>query len=84
MSFLNLEKSHILFISGVGGSVDDVQLESLFQEHDGFKEVRRVPGKPELAFVEYDSVKNAKIAKDVLDGFEITSGNNIKIEFSKN
>jgi U2 small nuclear ribonucleoprotein B'' len=74
------EKSHILFISNVGDA-SDIDLESLFQEHDGFKEVRRVPGK-ELAFVEYESVKNASVAKDILDGFHL-NGNSIKIQFSK-
>jgi U2 small nuclear ribonucleoprotein B'' len=74
------EKSHILFISNLGDA-SDIDLESLFQEHDGFKEIRRVPGK-ELAFVEYESVKNASVAKEILDGFQL-HGNRIKVEFSK-
>ena len=77
------DKSHILFISNLGDSVDDDQLKSLFQKHDGFVEVRRVPGKKDLAFVEYESIDTAATAKNILCGFEINSGCHIQIEFAK-
>jgi len=45
--------------------------------------VRLVPGKWNLAFVEYDSDYSAAVAKDALQSFAITPGNLLKITFAK-
>jgi U2 small nuclear ribonucleoprotein B'' len=58
-------------------------LVALFREYDGFKEVRLVPGKAEIAFVEYDTEKHATAAKTVLDGFKISASHSIQVQFAK-
>ena len=58
-------------------------LANLFQQYKGFKEVRLVPGKPELAFVEYDSIENSTTARNVLNGFKILPSHPMKVDFAK-
>lgn len=49
----------------------------------GFKEVRLVPGKHDIAFVEFESDTQAGVAKDALQGFRITATCAMKITFAK-
>lgn len=49
----------------------------------GFKEVRLVPGKHDIAFVEFESDMQAGVAKDALQGFRITATCAMKITYSK-
>ncbi|KAJ3235997.1 hypothetical protein HDU81_011268 [Chytriomyces hyalinus] len=58
-------------------------LVTLFKDYAGFKEVRLVPGKSNLAFVEYGNADQAAEAKKRLHGFSIASGKVLKIEYSK-
>ncbi|KAJ3084517.1 RNA recognition protein [Rhizoclosmatium globosum] len=58
-------------------------LTTLFKDYKGFKEVRLVPGKPDLAFVEYGTVDQAVEARKRLDGFSIMQGKVLKIQYSK-
>ncbi|KAJ3026983.1 UNVERIFIED_CONTAM: hypothetical protein HDU68_004684 [Siphonaria sp. JEL0065] len=58
-------------------------LTTLFKDYKGFKEVRLIPGKPDLAFVEYATVDQAAEAKKRLDGFSIMQGRTLKIQYAK-
>lgn len=49
----------------------------------GFKEVRLVPGRHDIAFVEFDNEVQAGAARDALQGFKITQANAMKISFAK-
>lgn len=49
----------------------------------GFKEVRLVPGRHDIAFVEFDNEVQAGAARDALQGFKITQSNAMKISFAK-
>lgn len=49
----------------------------------GFKEVRLVPGRHDIAFVEFDNEVQAGAARDALQGFNITQNNAMKISFAK-
>ena len=49
----------------------------------GFKEVRLVPGRHDIAFVEFETDMQAGAAKDALQGFKITPSNAMKITFAK-
>lgn len=49
----------------------------------GFKEVRLVPGKHDIAFVEFESETQAGVAKDALQGFRITATCAMKITYAK-
>eukprot|EP00906_Rhabdomonas_costata_P028197 RCo039991 len=58
-------------------------LSVLFQNFEGFHEVRVPPGARPIAFVEFDSVVHARDAKMALQNFKITQSNTLKISFGK-
>ena len=58
-------------------------LTMLFNQFPGFKEVRLVPGRHDIAFVEFDNEFQSGAAKDALQGFKVTPSHAIKITFAK-
>lgn len=55
----------------------------LFAQFPGFKEVRLVPGRHDIAFVEFDNEYHSGAAKDALQGFKVTPTHAMKITFAK-
>jgi hypothetical protein len=49
----------------------------------GFKEVRLVPGRHDIAFVEFETEVQSAAAKDALQGFKLTPTSAMKISFAK-
>lgn len=58
-------------------------LEMLFQQFPGFKEVRLVPSRPGIGFVEYETDLQAGAAKNQLNGFKIQPTHAITVTFAK-
>ncbi|KAI8899322.1 small nuclear ribonucleoprotein polypeptide B [Globomyces pollinis-pini] len=77
------DDTHILFVSNLPPTVTQDSLTTLFQQYPGFKEVRDIPGRPDIAFVDYSSQDYAMAAKDVLNGFQISATHSMVIEFAK-
>ncbi|CAG8567260.1 8535_t:CDS:2 [Acaulospora morrowiae] len=75
--------NRILYIQNLPPDVTDEMLSFLFEQYPGFKEVRLVPGKSDIAFVEYESDNQAAIAKEVLNGFKITHDKEMRVTFAK-
>lgn len=73
----------ILFLTNLPEETNDVMLTMLFNQFPGFKEVRLVPGRHDIAFVEFESEFQSGAAKDALQGFKITPSNSLKITFAK-
>ncbi|KAJ1965586.1 hypothetical protein IWQ62_002628, partial [Dispira parvispora] len=74
--------NHILFIRDLPAQIGHAQLENLFQQYQGFREVRMVPGKSDMAFIEFDSVDTATTAKQVLNDYEVVPNHPLLIEFA--
>merc|ERR1712224_865884 len=64
--------NRMLFIENLPQITTGAMLEMLFQQFSGFLEVRMVPGRPGISFVEFDSDHDAAVAKNGLDKFRIT------------
>mmetsp|Transcript_20039 Transcript_20039/g.47770 ORF Transcript_20039/g.47770 Transcript_20039/m.47770 type:complete len:249 (+) Transcript_20039:301-1047(+) len=75
--------NNILFLERLPGEVNAVMLKTLFKQFPGLKEVRMVPGKPGIAFVEFEAEAQAAVAKDTLQGFKLTPTNEMRITFAK-
>ncbi|KAI8920287.1 U2 small nuclear ribonucleoprotein B''-like protein [Powellomyces hirtus] len=75
--------NRILFLSNLPTSVSEDMLAMLFQQYAGFKEVRLVPGKTGIAFVEYETDIQADTAKTVLNGFKLAPTVSMGVEFAK-
>ncbi|KAI1229584.1 U1 small nuclear ribonucleoprotein A, partial [Lamprotornis superbus] len=47
--------NHILFLTNLPEETNELMLSMLFNQFPGFKEVRLVPGRHDIAFVEFDT-----------------------------
>ncbi|CAI5712977.1 hypothetical protein KXD40_009026 [Peronospora effusa] len=73
----------ILFLQALPDSCNQEMLSVLFKQYQGFKEVRMVPGKKGLAFVEFNDEAQAAIALQGLFGFKLTPTDTLKVSFAK-
>ncbi|KAJ1637562.1 hypothetical protein T492DRAFT_950668 [Pavlovales sp. CCMP2436] len=72
-----------LFLQGLPAELDDMALQMLFQQFQGFKESRTVPGRVGIAFVEFNLPAQASIARERLQGFKLTDEHFMQISFAK-
>jgi len=75
--------NQILFVENLPEQVNEMMLSMLFQQFPGFKEVRLVPGKSGIAFVEFDNEMQSGVAMNGLQNFKITPTNLMKITYAK-
>jgi len=73
----------ILFLERLPAEISDQMLHALFKQFPGLTEVRMVPGKVGIAFVEFETEGQSSVAKDTLQGFKLTPVNSMKITFAK-
>ncbi|KAF0686643.1 Aste57867_21567 [Aphanomyces stellatus] len=73
----------ILFLQDVPEACNQEALSILFKQYHGFKEVRMVPGKKGLAFVEFLDEVQASIALQGLNGFKLSADERLKVSFAK-
>lgn len=73
----------ILFLQNLPAEVTEDMLNQVFKQYSGFREVRLVPGRSDLAFVEYETEVQAAMAKTTLNNYHVIPGQPIKITFAK-
>ena len=77
-----LPPNTILFLQNLAAGTTEATLISMFKQFQGFKEVRLVPGKADIAFVEYDTELESGVAKQSLHGYRI-GDREMKVTFAK-
>lgn len=82
-SLQSLPPNKILFCTNLPEETTEATLQTLFQRFPGYKEVRLVPGRTDIAFVEFEMDSQATTAKDALDNFKITPTHQIKVTYAK-
>jgi len=84
-SAANIEQppNQILFLTNLPEETNEMMLSMLFNQFPGFKEVRLVPNRHDIAFVEFATELQSSAAKEALQGFKITPSNAMKITFAK-
>lgn len=75
--------NYILFLNNLPEETNEMMLSMLFNQFPGFKEVRLIPGRHDIAFVEFESEGQAGAARDALQGFKITPHHAMKITYAK-
>lgn len=75
--------NQILFLTSLPEETNEMMLSMLFNQFPGFKEVRLVPGRHDIAFVEFENELQSSAARDALQGFKITPNASMKISFAK-
>jgi len=73
----------ILFCTNLPLETNETMLQMLFNQFPGFKEVRLVPGRSDIAFIEFETEPQSSAAKDALQGFKITPQNPMNINYAK-
>jgi len=76
-------QNNILFLGNLPDETSEMMISMLFKELAGFKEVRLIDGRPDIAFVEYDTEDQAAVAKDTLHGFKLTPQLSMTVAFAK-
>eukprot|EP00635_Sarcinochrysidales_sp_CCMP3193_P006198 CAMPEP_0118912578 /NCGR_PEP_ID=MMETSP1166-20130328/13760_1 /TAXON_ID=1104430 /ORGANISM="Chrysoreinhardia sp, Strain CCMP3193" /LENGTH=249 /DNA_ID=CAMNT_0006852099 /DNA_START=115 /DNA_END=864 /DNA_ORIENTATION=+ len=79
----NAPPSNVLFAQELPEDCTDVMLGILFQQYTGFKEVRMVPGKKGIAFIEFADDVQASLALAGLNGFKLTPSHSLNLTFAK-
>lgn len=79
----NTTPSNVLFAQSLPDDCNDMMLAILFQQYNGFKEVRMVPGKKGIAFVEFADETQASLALTGLSGFKLTPTDFLTLSFAK-
>ena len=77
-----LPPNKILFLQNIPEEYDVDALSSVFSRFDGFREIRLVPGRHGIAFVEYDAEQGAIAAKESLSGAKLGE-NTIKVTYQR-
>jgi len=72
----------ILFLQNLPPETTETMLKMLFEQFPGFKETRQVPGRHDIAFVEFEVDQQASQAKQALNQFKITPKNAMSISFA--
>lgn len=79
-----LPPNKILFLRDIPDSYDADGLSRIFSRFDGFKEVRLVPGRKGIAFVEYEAESGAISAKEATSGMQLgDEGRGIRVTYQR-
>lgn len=79
-----LPPNKILFLRDIPDSYDADGLSRIFGRFEGFKEVRLVPGRKGIAFVEYDAEAGAISAKEATSGMQLgDEGKGIRVTYQR-
>lgn len=77
------QSNPILFVENLPEQVNEMMLSMLFQQFPGYKEVRLVPGKAGIAFIEFETEMQSGVAMSGLQNFKITPTNLMKVSYAK-
>ncbi|KAL2853714.1 hypothetical protein BJX68DRAFT_233499 [Aspergillus pseudodeflectus] len=79
-----LPPNKILFLRDLPDTADQDQLTAMFGRFEGFREVRLVPGRKGIAFVEYESESGAISAKEATSGMAMgPEGKAIRVTYQR-
>ncbi|KAJ7610837.1 hypothetical protein FB45DRAFT_326033 [Roridomyces roridus] len=78
-----LPPNKILFLQNLPETVTKEQLISMFSQYPNLYEVRLIPTKKDIAFVEFLDETSSGVAKDALHNYKLDGENKIKITFAR-
>ncbi|KDR81880.1 hypothetical protein GALMADRAFT_240148 [Galerina marginata CBS 339.88] len=78
-----LPPNKILFLQNLPEIVTKETLMALFSQYPNLHEVRLIPTKRDIAFVEFMDEGSASVAKDALHNYKLDGENKIKITFAR-
>jgi len=79
----HIPPNRVLFLQNLPEEASQGMLVPLFQQFPGFVEVRLIPGKKGIGFVEFQNEMQSAVALAELQGFKLTTENAMNISFQK-
>eukprot|EP00596_Hydrurales_sp_CCMP1899_P007503 CAMPEP_0119034056 /NCGR_PEP_ID=MMETSP1177-20130426/1110_1 /TAXON_ID=2985 /ORGANISM="Ochromonas sp, Strain CCMP1899" /LENGTH=188 /DNA_ID=CAMNT_0006991259 /DNA_START=162 /DNA_END=728 /DNA_ORIENTATION=+ len=77
----NTTPNRILFAQELPVNFDEVVLSSLFQQCQGFVEIRMVPGNKKIAFIEFQDEVQATLSLKQLQGFQLSETDTLQLTY---
>lgn len=78
-----LPPNKVLFLQNLPEGTTKEDLQDVFEQHPNLLEVRLIPTKRDIAFVEYADEESATVAKDALHNFKIDGETKMKVTFAR-
>ena len=82
MSTIELPNKTV-FVQNLPAEATDDELITLFKRYIGFVELRRIPTRPEIAFVEYETDAQAGVVRVGLDRHELRPNRPMRVTFAR-
>lgn len=70
----------LLYLHPLPEGVTESQLEETFKRFSGFLEVRMVPMRPDVAFIDFETESQAAIARQATDGMEVSNLEGMRVQ----
>lgn len=77
-----LPPNKVLFLQNLPDGTTKEDLQDVFEQHPNLVEVRLIPTKRDIAFVEYADEASSTVAKDALHNFKIDGETKMKVRTS--
>lgn len=74
-----LPPNKMLFLQKIPEGVGKGELESLFSAYSGYVDVQTIPGKADIAFVEFSDIPSSVTARGALNGYNFGAGDKLKV-----
>ncbi len=74
-----LPPNNVLFIQNLPEGTTSEDLREVFEQYAGLVEIRTVPAKRDIAFVEFADETTSSVAKDALHNFKIDGETKMKV-----
>ncbi|WWC88307.1 uncharacterized protein L201_003215 [Kwoniella dendrophila CBS 6074] len=78
-----LPPNSVLFIQNLPEGTTSDDLREVFEVHSGLVEIRTIPAKKDIAFVEFQDENSATLAKDALHNFKIDGETKMKVTYAR-
>ncbi|WVQ65459.1 uncharacterized protein L199_003635 [Kwoniella botswanensis] len=78
-----LPPNSVLFIQNLPEGTTSDDLREVFEVHAGLVEIRTIPAKKDIAFVEFADENAATVAKDALHNFKIDGETKMKVTYAR-
>ncbi|OXG26240.1 RNA binding protein [Cryptococcus neoformans Bt15] len=78
-----LPPNSVLFVQNLPDGTTSEDLREVFEVHPGLIEIRTIPAKKDIAFVEFADEGAATIAKDALHNFKIDGETKMKVTYAR-
>ncbi|WVQ73528.1 hypothetical protein IAR50_003102 [Cryptococcus sp. DSM 104548] len=78
-----LPPNSVLFVQNLPEGTTSDDLREVFEVHPGLVEIRTIPAKKDIAFVEFADEDSATVAKDALHNFKIDGETKMKVTYAR-